>query len=171
MSAYKTTSLPHSPIHDMSLSIARFATVVTLGLALTSPARAQTTAGVRGTVTAAETRRPLYGARVSVEQPARVAVTDERGAYRLRDLPAGSYVVTVSALGRKPSRSTVQLTAGQSATLDVTLEQGSLLLSSIVTSATRIPTDANKVAATVNVLTPFQIRTSPAREAQDLLRE
>src|SRR5215213_5341730 len=108
----------------MSFSIVRSTTAVAVCvLACGIPARAQTTAGVHGTVTATETHRPLYGARVSVEQPARVAVTDERGVYRLRDLPTGSYVVIVSALGRKPSRSTVQVTAGQSATLDVSLEE------------------------------------------------
>ena len=45
------------------------------------------------------------------------------------------------------------------------------MLSSVVTSATRTPTEASKVATTVNILTPQQIRTSPARESQDLLRE
>ena len=45
------------------------------------------------------------------------------------------------------------------------------MLSSVIVSATRTPIEAGKVASTVNVLTPEQVRQSPARESQDLLRE
>ena len=37
----------------------------------------------------------------------RVAITDQRGAYMLRDLPAGTYVVMTSAIGRKADSSSV----------------------------------------------------------------
>src|SRR5690349_2901042 len=114
---------------------------------------------------------PVIGARVSIDIPPRVAVTDDRGNYTLRGIPAGGYEIVVTALGYKPSRRAVDVTANESTTLDVSLEQGSLMLSSVVTTATRTPTEASKVATTVNVLTPYQIRTSPARESQDLLRE
>ena len=113
----------------------------------------------------------MVGARVAVERPARVVIADERGNYVLRGLPAGHYEVVVTALGYKPGRRGADVTANQSTTLDLSLEQGSLMLSSVVTTATRTPTEASKVATTVNVLTPYQIRTSPARESQDLLRE
>ncbi len=114
---------------------------------------------------------PTIGARVAIEMPPRVAVTDDRGSYTLRGLPAGRYDMVVTALGFQPARLGVEIKANQAATLDVTLQQGSLMLSSVVTTATRTPTAASAVASTVNVLTPFQIETSPARESQDLLRE
>jgi outer membrane receptor protein involved in Fe transport len=41
----------------------------------------------------------------------------------------------------------------------------------MVVSATRTPMEASKVASTVNVLSPEQVQQSPAREAQDMLRE
>jgi outer membrane receptor protein involved in Fe transport len=63
------------------------------------------------------------------------------------------------------------VTAGGSATADFALKEGSLLLSGMVVSATRTPVEASKVASTVNVLSPEQVRQSPARESQDLLRE
>ena len=157
----------------MTVSFTRaFACAALTALALL-PRRveAQTRVSLRGVVTGGESHRPVYGARVAIETPARVAVTDERGAYSVRELPAGSYTVLVSALGYEPSRSTVTIAAGQTTTLDVSLKQGSLMLSSVIVSATRTPTDANRVASTVNVLGPLHVATSPAREAQDLLRE
>jgi outer membrane receptor protein involved in Fe transport len=50
------------------------------------------------------------------------------------------------------------------------METGSLLLSAVVTTATRSPMDASRVATTIHVLDAAQVATDPARETQDLLR-
>jgi outer membrane receptor protein involved in Fe transport len=142
-----------------------------LALTVAGPLAAQAPVAVRGTITAAGRGVPLANARVAVEAPARVAVTTADGAYVLRDLPTGHYEVLVTALGYQPVRRDVEIVRGRATTLDLALEQGSLLLSSVVTTATRTPVEARRVASTVNVLTSEQIRTTPARETQDLLRE
>ena len=126
---------------------------------------------VRGVVTRADTHGAIAGASVSVANPQRVATTDPHGAYILRDLPSGTYTVTTTAIGRKPDSSSVVVTSNGTATHDVALKEGSLLLSSMIVSATRSSVEASKVTATVNVLTPEQVRQSPARESQDMLRE
>ncbi|MEP6617785.1 MAG: TonB-dependent receptor [bacterium] len=150
---------------------AAFAALIALSAAR-APIAAQSQGGdVRGVVTSAETHSAIATARVAVATPNRMALTNERGSYVLRDLPAGRYEVTVTALGREPSRAMVTITAGQAATLDVSLKEGSLMLSSVIVSATRTPTEAKTVASTVNVLTAEHIQTSAARESQDLLRE
>ena len=143
-------------------------------IALTTPsiAAAQRAGGnVRGTVTNADTHTPIKGARVSIANPERVAISDDRGEFTLRDLPAGAYSVFTTAVGKKPDSSSVTVAASRDATLNIGLKEGSLLLSSVVVSATRTPVEANKVASTVNVLSPEAVRQSPARESQDLLRE
>ncbi len=144
------------------------ATVAVLGTAILP---AQQSGDVRGTVTDSRTNTPVNGARVYIAAPERAALTDERGRYVLRGLPAGSYVVTTTSLGRKADSSSVTVSGSSAATLDIALKEGSLLLSSMVVSATRTPTEARKVASTVNVLTSEQVRQSPARESQDMLRE
>ncbi len=153
------------------LKIASFA-LATLAALVTPPAAwAQRGGNVQGTVTNTETKAPISGARVAIMSPERVAITNEDGKYVLRDIPAGKYTVFTTAIGRKPDSSSVSVSAGSAATLDVSLKEGSLLLSSVIVSATRTPVEASKVASTVNVLTPEQVRQSPAREAQDMLRE
>jgi len=131
----------------------------------------RSTGTVRGVVTNAETHSPIMGARVAILNPERVAISDGRGAFTLRDVPAGTYSVFTTAVARKPDSSSVTVSGGAAATLNVALKEGSLLLSSVVVSATRTPIEANKVTSTVNVLTPEHVRQSPARESQDLLRE
>ena len=123
-----------------------------------SGAAAQRGSSIHGTVTSGDTRAPIMGARVSLVSPERVIITNDAGTYILRDVPAGKYTVYASAIGKKPDSSTVTVTAGSSATLDFSLKEGSLLLSSVIVSATRTPVDASKVASTVNVLTPEHMR-------------
>src|SRR6185295_9832675 len=117
-----------------------------LPLVFLAPAvlHAQGSGSLRGTVTTSD--HALAGARVSIEAPGRVAITDEKGKYHLRNIPAGHYDVQVAALGYTPQRKGVVVAAGQTAGLDVSLERGSLLLSSVIVSATRTPVEANKVA-------------------------
>jgi outer membrane receptor protein involved in Fe transport len=136
-----------------------------------SGAAAQRGSSIHGTVTSGDSRTPVMGARVSLISPERVIITNDAGTYILRDIPAGKYTVYASAISKKPDSSTVTVTAGNSATLDFSLKEGSLLLSGIIVSATRTSVDASQVASTVNVLTPEQVRQNPSREAQDLLRE
>lgn len=145
-------------------------TIALLSLVLLPALAVAQTGSVAGTITRAD-GTPIDGARISVELPARSVTSDQAGRYALRSLPAGGYRVAVSAIGQRLAQRDVEVIAGRTTTLDVRLENGPLMLSGIVTSATRTPAEASRVAATVNVLTSEQIRTSPARESQDLLRE
>jgi outer membrane receptor protein involved in Fe transport len=131
---------------------------------------AQATGGLAGVVTGES--GPLQNARVAIESPSTaIAFTDAAGKYSLRELAPGKYQVLVTSIGYKPMRRTIDVSAGQPTSADVKLEPGSILLPGVVTSANRLPMEAAHVAATINTLEPAQIRTSPAREAQDLLRE
>ena len=51
---------------------------------------AQSGATITGVVTTSESHTPVFGARVAIEQPPRVAGRSDRGTYTLRDMPAGS---------------------------------------------------------------------------------
>src|SRR3954471_2195050 len=81
---------------------------------------AQGDGSIRGTVTSAD-HHAVTGARVAVESPARVAAADANGRFTLRDLTAGRHEVLVTAIGYKPLRRSVDVVAGQTATLDAQL--------------------------------------------------
>jgi outer membrane receptor protein involved in Fe transport len=132
---------------------------------------AQERGAVRGTVTAPDAKAPISGARIAIATPARAAITDAKGSYILRDLAPGTYDLVVTAIGREAAHVSATVVAGQTATADASLKQGSIMLSSVMVSASVSPMEARNVAATVNTLSPEQVRTSPARETQDMLRE
>lgn len=62
---------------------------------------------VSGTVTDAGSLVPMQGVEVLVEGSERSAVTDENGAYRLRELPPGEYVLIFQSTGYEPLKKTV----------------------------------------------------------------
>src|SRR4051812_43348444 len=88
---------------------------VVVGLSLVAAtAGAQQTGTIRGTITTAESRTPIAGARVATASPERIAITDDRGTYVLRDVTAGQRMVHVSAIGRKQDSSSVGVQPGAS---------------------------------------------------------
>src|SRR4051812_29770117 len=110
--------------------IARLAAILSsAALLFAAPtALAQQGSSIRGTVTNAQTHSPIAGVRVALRTPERVAITNAQGSYTLRDVPAGSYKVYTSAIGRAADSATVVVNAGASTTHDVSLGEGSLLL-------------------------------------------
>lgn len=135
-------------------------------------ARAQGTGAVAGSATAGDgAARPLAGVRVTVDGSARAAVTDDRGRYYLAGLPAGEHLLAATVAGREPARLTVRVAAGQTTTADFALRPGSILLSEVVVTANRSAQRAADAAATMSVMSRERVRTSPARAADDLLRE
>jgi hypothetical protein len=72
-------------------------------MAAAAPLSAQAVGGVSGFVReAGETKTPLLGARLVVDNGRYVAVTDAQGFYRLREIPAGGTrsAPLPSAIGR-----------------------------------------------------------------------
>lgn len=85
-------------------------------------------ASVSGTVRAGQDR-PVGAATVVLLQDGEVvdtAPTSPSGEYRLADLAAGAYTVTVSAAGHDPSAALLELAEGAATTHDVTLAPAAL---------------------------------------------
>jgi hypothetical protein len=84
----------------------------------TPAAQARGTARLAGTVRAPD-GRPLRGARAFVWGTEGSATTDDRGAFALAGLPAGTRTLEVRAIGFEPRRVAVDLARGAAATADV----------------------------------------------------
>src|SRR3982751_290378 len=159
------------PLNPFTRASGRFLMLFVTALALPSTAFAQTSSLLSGTVTDAATGAALPGVRVGIGGSSRAAITDERGYYRLEGFSAGEYTVTASHLGSEPAAQTIRVPASGVVTANFSLKPGSVLLSDVVVSASRLPQSPRQVAATVNVMSREQVRTNPARVTDDLLRE
>lgn len=93
-----------------------------LALLLATPALAQGTGTVTGTVTD-ENGTPLPGVQLSLEGeiPTRVAITDSDGRYTFADVPAGSYAVVAFLQGFTRVEENVEVAAGSEVSREFTL--------------------------------------------------
>ncbi|MBA3657195.1 MAG: TonB-dependent receptor [Gemmatimonadaceae bacterium] len=132
------------------------------------PAAAQS--GLMGRVTEAGTGAPVVGARVQANSGGRtvgVATTGETGDYRISNLTAGSYDVTITRIGYTLQRiSGVQVGAGF-ATSNVTMNLIPSQLDQIVTTASRAPEKVIDAPASVFVLNAPEINDRPSVNIAD----
>src|SRR6185503_11740047 len=96
----------------------------------------ETGAVLTGVVLSAGKRDPVNGADVSLPALALGARTNAAGAFRIVDIPAGAYQVSVRQLGYAPVEVQVLFSANASITKDFVL-QATQLLDSVVVAARR----------------------------------
>ncbi len=93
-----------------------------LTLCAASPLSAQTAKGILvGSVTDA-TGAAVPNAQIKLDPLGITAASDDQGAYRMTDIPAGKYNLTVSYIGFAPQTTAVEVTAGQTVTLPLALK-------------------------------------------------
>ena len=98
---------------------------------LAGPLHAQT-GQVTGSVTSSDGGRALSGATVSVAGTSVRAVTGPDGRYTLSGVPAGTQRVTASVIGHAPATQAVTVGAGQTASLNFTLQPSAVALQGVV---------------------------------------
>jgi TonB-linked SusC/RagA family outer membrane protein len=111
----------------------RWISVLCLSLLLLSPqhASAQATGSVSGVVTGANDR-PLAGAAVNVAGTTRGAQTGADGRYTITGVPAGSRTVRASFAGYGEGTRSVTVSAGATATANLSLSQKVVQLEEVV---------------------------------------
>ncbi len=137
--------------------------VALLVVCLMAPAFAQN-AVLRGTVTDEETGEALPGANVVVTAPnlQTGAAAFTTGEFEVRNLPPGTYTVTVSFIGyEKKVLTNIVLSAGETRTLDVALKPTGIQVNPISVTASRRPEKVLEAPADVQVLDATQIVARP----------
>ena len=119
---------------------------------------AQAEGAIGGLVRDAATETPIPDVLVTVDEGRRGAVTDSAGSYRIRQLRAGTYTVTLRRIGYRPRALTgVVVRAGATTQLDVTLDPSPLQLEELAVEAVSDP-----------LLDPLRTQSEQRITAQDL---
>jgi outer membrane receptor for ferrienterochelin and colicins len=144
--------------------------VLLFGLVVASPAQAQ--GGIAGKVTNKLTNQPIGSAPVEVigssGQLAGRAVTSTDGRYRVTGLAAGTYSVSVIAIGYKAVRAVNVVVAGTGVTtVDVGLEGQVYQLEAVTTAVSKAPEKAVDAPAQVSVVAEVEITERPALSVID----
>jgi hypothetical protein len=108
---------------------------------LTIPGRADAQAGsggLMGRVLSGQTGEPLAAVQVTVPSLGLGTLTDAGGRYILLNVPAGVHDLVIRSLGYAAKTVTgVEVTAGERATLDVTLDASAVAITGITVTAER----------------------------------
>jgi outer membrane receptor protein involved in Fe transport len=141
------------------------------GLLPARGAAAQQTGTIEGSVVTVETAVVLAGVRVSVAGTGLGAFTDEKGAFRIERVPAGTVELVTDYLGRRGAKRTVEVRAGSVVRVDFRLDVEAVPAGELVVSVSREAERRAETPATVGVVTAEDIRSvMPAHPSQIMSR-
>jgi len=109
-------------------------------------------ASVKGRILVAGKGVPYVTVQLEGENYFQGTTTDDKGAYQINAIPAGSYTLKVSRLGYQSIVDTVALSAEASIEKNVELREDRLNLEQVVVSATRYNLDRKEAPVMVKVL-------------------
>lgn len=115
-----------------------------------TPAEAQATGRITGTVTDSSSGRPITDVQVTVAGVRLGANTDSRGHYVILGVPAGPRLLEARRIGYMPfTGRSVDVASGGAITVDFAMREVALTLQAIVTTGLVDPTSGTKVPFTV----------------------
>jgi len=101
-------------------------------------AQGQSPGTLAGTVTDAEEGNPLEGVSVAIVELQRGDATGRNGRFRIEDVPAGTYELVASYIGRAQERRRVTVEAGQTTRVEIALPRQETALEEVVVSSSPI---------------------------------
>lgn len=134
------------------------ALIGTLGLLLCAgEVSAQATGAVRGVVVDAASGAPVAAALVRLAERHIAEPTHDDGVFVLRNVPAGSYAITVQRLGYSPQTRRVDVVAGETVALRLELEQAAVRLGPQVVTGTLTARAGEEILSPSSVLSEAQL--------------
>jgi len=135
-----------------------------LATLLSSPATAQSTGSITGTVISFTTKQPVGHATITVEGTPLTTISDSVGRYRIGNIPAGSYTITASSIGfQTESRFNIVVTTGNENELTFELQPGTNSLDAVVIRSNSRSARATSLETPLSVqrLTAEEIKANP----------
>jgi len=128
-----------------------------------SVAFGQQTGLLIGTIKDRQSQEVLIGAAVQIDGTTQGAVTDATGAFRIGNIPVGSYNVTVSYLGYAPqTRYNIVVSSGNAITLNIEMEPNGQSLGEVVVTENRsIRVASSETPLSVQNLSAEEIKSNP----------
>ena len=123
---------------------------------------------VAGRVTDARTGHGVPGARVGLQGASLGTVTNDSGGFRIANVPAGSYTLTVRRIGYVQGAQAITVAADQEVAVQVRLEVSASPLDAVVVTGTIAPTEQRAVANPITVVTGEDMQQRGIRQINDL---
>ena len=110
------------------------------------------TGQLKGTISDAQENNPLPGINIGVSGTTLGAATDTNGNFLIDNIPVGSHIIKITAVGYEREERDITIQEGKTTTINVTLKRDVLGINEVVISATRSIESLDEVPASVNIL-------------------
>jgi len=145
------------------------AVVAALALLLVVPAQAQQTGTIAGRVISSQAQ-PLSDVVLQVVGTDFTALTNTDGRYLILGVPAGTYTVQATFIGYGQAEGSATVTAGGSATVDLTLQARAVQLEGVIVTGTAIASQRREVGNSIDLITSADIEASGVTSVEEILR-
>jgi hypothetical protein len=141
--------------------------IALLGQAATAAAQG---GSITGTVTNKANNQPIAGAQILLVNTRIGGLTDAQGRYTIANVPAGTYIVSVTFLGYAEARQpNVVVRAGQAATANFQLDESVLSLRQLVVTGVSDPTSGVKLPFSVAKVSADQLQVGTQGSALEMI--
>lgn len=138
-------------------------------LALPALAHAQT-GQIVGTVTDASSGRPLESVQISVQETGEGALTNQAGRFALLNQPEGDLTLVAILVGYKQVQRTVTVTAGETTTVELRLDQTALELDELVVTGAGVATEKKRLGNSIATIDAASLEDAPIQSFSNLLQ-
>jgi outer membrane receptor protein involved in Fe transport len=132
--------------------------------------KARAGGSVSGRVTEVRTGHPVIGASVMLAGARWHTTTGDDGRFRLEEVTAGTYTLTVRRIGYVTGSASVAVAAGQEVAVDLRLDVSASPLDAVVVTGTIAPTEQKALANPISVITGAMIQQRGITKINDLFR-
>jgi len=115
------------------------------------------TGTIKGKVTDASTKEPLYGASVSLRGTTIGANCDSKGNFEISNVKPGKYTVAVSYVGYSSTSKSVQVTANQSVEVNFGLGQSAINLDEVTVTGSVSERSVRESATPITIIAPKEL--------------
>ncbi|HVS93478.1 MAG TPA: TonB-dependent receptor [Mucilaginibacter sp.] len=122
---------------------------------------------ITGKITDKTTGQPIAGATITIPELNVGTSTNDGGAYELKNLPSGKYLVQVTAIGYASVSETIDL--GATLTVDFKLPASNYELADVVITALGSTTTRQRATVPITVITHRMVNETKANTAIDLV--
>jgi outer membrane receptor protein involved in Fe transport len=137
-------------------------------LASATPAMAQSTGMIEGTVTTAA-GTPLPDVQIALVGTTRGARSDEAGKFRIPGLAAGSYQVRAQRIGYASVTRPATVATGQTVTINLSLREAALSLDALVVTGTAAESRKKEVGNATAAIDVKALELEPVKNTQDII--
>lgn len=115
--------------------MAMYKTLILLLLIGVGTATAQQSGILKGKIMDGDSKRPLEGANITIQETTLGTASSKDGSYRIEQIPAGPHTLVVSYIGYAKKLVSIEIVAGEEQTIVVGLEQTVLPGQTVIVSA------------------------------------